>query len=159
MLWKCSVLAHKHMSSEWTCRRTTETAAPTSWFERTPVRSGGCGPVRSGDGEPARDEGSRIRLIQTGVGWCLGCVSVLDAVRIGTSSILHLSADSLSSATPPLPRPFPARSDSQRNRCFETVLCFGSVEPIRNAFVNLDCYERTWFHNLCDLVEHIIKQY
>ncbi len=34
------MLAHKHMSSEWTCRRTTETAAPTSWFERTPVRSG-----------------------------------------------------------------------------------------------------------------------
>lgn len=122
-----------------------------------PVR--GCGPVRSGDGEPARDEGSRIRLIQTGqtgVGWCLGCVSVLDAVRIGTSLILHLNADSLSSAAPPLPHPFPARSDSQRNRCFEMVLCIDSVEPIRNAFVNRDCYERT-FHNLCELVENTIK--
>lgn len=43
------------------------------WKDTGPVR--GCGPVRSGDGEPARDEGSRIRLIQTGqtgVGWCFG---------------------------------------------------------------------------------------
>lgn len=35
------------------------------WKDTGPVR--GCGPVRSSDGEPARDEGSRwIRLIQTG---------------------------------------------------------------------------------------------
>jgi len=129
-------------------RRTTETAAPTSWFERTPVRSGSrdvCGPVRSRDGEPARGWRSRwTGLIRTGgisvCGWCLGCVCVLDAVRIGTSLILHLNAL--------LGHPSLIAPQWCPNHFFERVLCTDSFEPIRSA----DLFHRLWWRVLTVIV-------
>ncbi len=108
--------------------------ASTGWREQDPVDTDRCGMM----------SGLRVGA---------GCCQDRDQLNPPSERRQPL----LGYSTPP--SSLPSEADSQRNRCFETVLCFGSVEPIRNAFVNLDCYERTWFHNLCDLVEHIIKQY
>jgi len=127
-------MVHKHMSNEWTSTQKNNGDSCTHlvvWKDTGPVRFARCGwtgPVQRWRASPGW-RSRWTRLIRTGgtsvCGWCLGCVCVLDAVRIGTSLILHLNAL--------LGHPSLIAPQWCPNLYFERVLCTDSVEPIRSA--------------------------